>query len=470
MNVLLFNTMSRSKELFRPDHSGPVKVYTCGPTVYNYAHVGNMRAYLFADTLVRTLRLVGYDVRHVMNITDVGHLVSDADEGEDKMALGAAREGLTAWEIAEKYTSAFFEHSRMLNILRPDIVSKATDHIRQQIEMISDLEKQGYTYSTSDGIYFDTSLVTDYGRLARLDVAGLKAGARVDVSEKRNKTDFALWKYAKPGERRQMEWSSPWGVGFPGWHIECSAMAIHYLGPMIDIHTGGIDHIPIHHTNEIAQSETATGVRPFVKYWMHSEFLELVDEERMAKSRGNIVTIETLKNEGFDPLAFRFLCLKAHYRSRLRFSRDILRSAEAGYRRLKDSVLSLQAAATAGPRPDVERYEKYSDAIAGALYDDLSTPVALVWLQRTIEDDHLSAADRLSIVDRFDLIFGLGLSNRTTKEEDAGLRAQALALLDQRRLARRDKQWSRADELRRGIEQLGYAVQDTGEDSKIRKV
>src|SRR4030095_9281285 len=292
MDIIFFNSLGREKQVFVPITPGKAGMYTCGFTVYDYPHIGNMRTYLFEDFLRRVLEYNGYAVTHVMNITDVGHLVSDDDEGEDKMEKGSARTGKSVWEIAQYFTGVFKQDAKLLNILPPSKYTPATAYIKEQIDMIKCLEDKGYTYNTADGVYFDTSKLKDYGKLAMLDVEGLEEGKRIEFSsEKRNKTDFALWKFSPKGEKRQMEWESPWGVGFPGWHIECSAMAIQFLGEQFEIHTGGIDHIPIHHTNEIAQAEGATGKHPFVKYWVHHNFLR-VDGEKMSKSLGNFYTLD----------------------------------------------------------------------------------------------------------------------------------------------------------------------------------
>jgi cysteinyl-tRNA synthetase len=296
----LYKTMDREKKLFNPIAPSTVSLYTCGPTVYNYAHIGNLRTYVFEDVLKRVLQYNGYQVNHVMNITDVGHLTDDADSGIDKMEKGAAREGKSAWDIAKFYTEAYQHDLANLNIEPPTTWCKATDHIPEQIALIQKLEHKGFTYRTPDGIYFDTAKLPDYGKLAKLDLKHLQAGTRVDIGEKKNPTDFALWKFSDYDTKRQMEWDSPWGIGFPGWHIECSAMATKYLGQPFDIHCGGIDHIPVHHTNEIAQSEVAEG-KPLANYWLHGEFL-LIDNDKMAKSGENFITLQTIKDKGINPL------------------------------------------------------------------------------------------------------------------------------------------------------------------------
>ena len=333
MSLQLYDTYTRELREFQPLHPPEVGLYTCGPTVYDYAHIGNLRTYISEDILVRVLRFNGHAVKRVMNITDVGHLVSDADTGEDKMEKGSRRTGKSAWEIAEFYTQAFKEDLQRLNILEPTIWCRATDHIPEQIAFIQCIEAKGYTYRTSDGIYFDTSRLPDYGYLARLDVEGLQAGMRVDMGEKRNVTDFALWKLSPPGQQRQMEWDSPWGKGFPGWHIECSAMSAKYLGTFFDIHCGGEDHISVHHPNEIAQTQACHGTR-LANFWMHYYFLQL-DDAKMAKSAGTFLRMQTLLDRGYDPLAYRFFCLSAHYRAKLNITWEGLDGAATALNRLR---------------------------------------------------------------------------------------------------------------------------------------
>jgi len=318
MTLRLYDTYTRSLRDFQPLQAPAVGLYSCGPTVYDYAHLGNLRTYIFVDLLRRALLFDGYAVKHVMNITDVGHLVSDADTGEDKMETGQRRTGQSAWDIAEQYTQAFQDDLERLNVLEPTIWCRATDHIADQIALIERIAARGFAYRTSDGLYFDTSRLPDYGHLARLDVAGLQAGARVDAGEKRNVTDFALWKFSPADRQRYMEWDSPWGKGFPGWHIECSAMSAKYLGPFFDIHCGGEDHISVHHTNEIAQTQACYGTR-LANFWLHGYFLQM-DEARMSKSAGGFVRLQTLLDRGYDPLTYRFFCLSAHYRARLSFA------------------------------------------------------------------------------------------------------------------------------------------------------
>ncbi|TCQ99161.1 cysteinyl-tRNA synthetase [Neorhizobium sp. JUb45] len=469
--IYLFNTMSRSTEPFVSMSEDRVGVYTCGPTVYNNAHLGNMRTYIFSDTLVRLLRANEFIVNHVMNITDVGHLTSDADEGEDKMELGAAREGRTAWQIAETYENSFIEQCELLNIVSPNTLCRATEHIPQQIRMVEQLEANGFTYRTEDGIYFDTTLVADYGRLARLDKDGLRSVMRVAAAEKRNKTDFALWKFSRADENRQMEWPSPWGVGFPGWHIECSAMSTFYLGDQFDIHTGGIDHIPVHHSNEIAQSENATGCAPFVRYWMHGNFLQMENDERMAKSKGTFATAFSVVERGMDPLAYRFLCMKSHYRNTMKFSWEILESANVAFRRLKQTIadIQIQANSQTGAVSKSDKGHSYEEKISDAFNNDLGTPAALTLLQSALNDEQLHPNAKLQIVETFDHIAGLKLMEAANMLSYAPFSApseiQELAELRQDARLRRD--WKTADELRSRLSEEGYIVEDTPEGFKL---
>ena len=339
MDLYLYNSLMRRKQQFKPVKPGAVGLYTCGPTVYNYAHIGNLRTYIFEDILKRVLVYNGYAVKHVMNITDVGHLTGDRDMGEDKMEAGAAREGKSAWDIAEFYTQSFKKDIAHLNILPPDVWVKATDTIPEQIALIETLEEKGYTYRTSDGIYFDTAKFKDYTKLSHQDLEALKEGARVERNpEKRNATDFALWKFSPQGLKRQMEWESPWGVGFPGWHLECSAMSMKFLGEQLDIHCGGTDHIDVHHTNEIAQSEAATG-KPFFNFWMHGAFLIIQGGKKMAKSEGNFLTLENafLKND-INPLVYRFASFLTHYRKPMEYSAESIEAARNGLLHLQNQV------------------------------------------------------------------------------------------------------------------------------------
>ncbi len=457
MALTLYNTLTRQTELFAALKKGHVGLYTCGPTVYNYVHIGNLRTYVFEDILKRVLTLNGFDVNHVMNITDVGHLTSDGDTGEDKMEKGSARENKSAWDIAAEYTIAFEHDIAELNILPPSVWCKATDHIKEQIALIKKLEKKEFTYRTKDGIYFDTSKLSDYGKLANLQNQELRAGVRVDVGDKKNNTDFALWKFSPPLEKRQMEWDSPWGVGFPGWHIECSAMATKYLGQPFDIHCGGIDHVPVHHTNEIAQSEAAAG-KPLANYWLHGEFL-LINNDKMAKSGENFLTISVLKEKGIKPLSYRYFLLQSHYRRQLNFSFEALTAAERGLEHFYKSAAALPE----GKASDIFRKE-----FLEKINDDLDMPGALAFVWEQIKAKAITQADILWA----DQVFGLQIKEWLAHhkiEQSAALPIEVRALIDERNQARADKNWQRSDELRQALEAIGYVVKDTKDGTSVSR-
>ena len=454
----VYNTLTRKKELFKPLHGKKVGMYTCGLTVYDYAHIGNLRTYIFEDILKRVLLVNNYIVKHVMNITDVGHLTSDADTGEDKLEKGSRREGKSAWEIAEFYTKEFKKDIARLNILEPSVWCKATGHIKEQVELIKKLEKKGFTYLTEDGVYFDSTKLKEYGRLAHLDIEGLQAGMRIDVRGKKHKTDFALWKFSPKNEKRQMEWESPWGIGFPGWHIECSAMAMKYLGESFDIHCGGIDHVPVHHTNEIAQAEAATG-KKFVKYWLHGEFLTLKDE-KISKSKGNSITLESLERDGFNPLAYRYLCLGTHYRKQLAFSVEALKNAESGFNGLKERVAGLLEISHG--KGDAGEYEK---RFLDAVNDDLNTPKGLAVLWGLLKDESVDSRKKYDAVLNFDKVLGLGLGE--IKKEK--ITKEITKLAEERMRARDNKDWKRSDELRGELANKGWIVEDIGAGYRVRK-
>ncbi|GMU70797.1 MAG: cysteine--tRNA ligase [Burkholderiales bacterium] len=464
--LALYDTWERRVRPFEPlAASGPVGLYTCGPTVYDYQHIGNYRTFLFEDVLKRVLTWNGHDVNHVMNVTDVGHLVSDADEGEDKIEKGARRTGKTAWEVAAYYTEAFLADTKRLNLLPPTVLCRATDHVAEQIAFVAEIEKNGFAYVTSDGVYFDTAKLDDYGYLARLDVAGLEAGHRVDLGEKRHATDFALWKFSPPGEARQMEWDSPWGRGFPGWHIECSAMAQKYLGDYFDIHCGGEDHIPVHHTNEIAQTEGRLASRPEVprdrrrlaNFWMHGYFL-LANDAKMAKSAGGFLRLATLDERGVDPLAYRYLCLTAHYRSQLNFSWEALDAAATGLDRMRHGFHALPSADAS---PDAASLERFGDEIN----DDLNLPRALALAWEVLRGDLAPVVKRATLA-RFDDVFGLGLAAWTPKSVDAPADVKMLA--EARLAARRNKAWAEADRLRAALHASGWEMEDRADGYALR--
>lgn len=467
MNKLyLYNTASRAKEVFEPAND-PVGMYCCGPTVYNYAHIGNLRTYIFEDVLKRTLLALGYKVKHVMNITDVGHLTSDEDTGEDKMEKGAAREGKSVWDIAAIFTERFKENIADLNVLSPDIWPKATDHISQMIDMVNQLEKRGFTYRTSDGIYFDTSAFPSYCDFAQLDPEGLRAGERVDMGEKRSITDFALWKFSPSNVKRQMEWDSPWGKGFPGWHIECSAMSLAYLPQPIDIHCGGSDHIRVHHTNEIAQSEAATG-KKFAKYWVHGEFLVL-DKGKMAKSGGNFITLDSIKEANIPALAYRLFCYSAHYRSPLTFSWEGLEAAAHSLSNLKSSVASIPLSENV---PDENQVLKVMDDFYGAVCDDLNMPRAMAALWGIIRNNDIGPDVKRECIKRADRILALDLlkieknvvldlMNQASKTDvPSDFPVDLIEKIGIRTRARAQKDYKTADKIRNELTEAGVTIKD----------
>jgi cysteinyl-tRNA synthetase len=452
----LYDTYTRSLRVFDPLNPPEVGLYTCGPTVYDYAHIGNLRTYIFEDILRRVLEFNGYRVKHVMNITDVGHLVSDADTGEDKMEKGSRRTGKSAWDIARLYTDAFRSDMVSLNILEPTIWCRATDHIQEQIDLVRCIEENGYTYRTSDGIYFDTSKQPDYGYMARLDIEGLQAGARIDMGEKRNSTDFAIWKFSPPGQKRQMEWDSPWGVGFPGWHIECSAMSAKYLGSFFDIHCGGEDHINVHHTNEIAQTEACYGTR-LANFWMHGHFLQLEEGTRMAKSSGGFLRIQSLIDEGYDPLAYRLFCLNAHYRAKLTFNWESMDAAAKSLERLRTAIYEW------GEPGSVD--EDFVERFVEQVNDDLNMPRAMALTWDLVKSDLQPAVKKATIL-VLDQVLGLRLGEWQPPEVEIPSEIQDLA--QQRQKARQEKRWADADALRDLITAAGYVVEDTSEGPRIK--
>ncbi|MFT5208370.1 MAG: cysteinyl-tRNA synthetase [Flavobacterium sp.] len=451
----LFDTYERKIRKFEPLVPGKVGLYCCGPTVYDYAHIGNLRTYIFEDILVRTLKFNAYDVNYVMNITDVGHLASDADSGEDKMELGSKRSGMTAWQMADHYTDAFQLDLRRLNIVEPDTWCRATDHIKEQIAFIQDLEDKGYTYRTSDGMYFNSQKLNNYGFLARLDIKGLIAGARVE-NERRHVTDFALWKFSPKHEQRQMEWESPWGIGFPGWHIECSAMSAKYLGDLFDIHCGGEDHIPIHHTNEIAQTEASKGTR-LANYWMHGYFLQL-DNSKMSKSSGDFLRLQVIVDKDIDPLIYRYFCLTAHYRTQMSFSWESLEASGVALQRL------YQASYDWGEPGKV--LPEYLGRFTAYVNDDLNMPRALAVIWEMVRSDEVAADKKASLL-AFDEILGLDIA--TWKPEVVEIPVEVLTLAEARQQARNDKKWALSDEIRDQITAKGYLVEDTREGPKVKK-
>lgn len=475
----IYNYLSRNVEIVRPLKEGRVGLYACGPTVYNYVHIGNLRAYIFEDILRRALELSGLRVTHIMNITDVGHLTSDADTGEDKLAQAAKRERKTAWDVARFYEEAFKRDLKKLNIVKPNQWTRATEHIKEQIALIRTLEKKGYTYEVpGDGVYFDTSKLKDYGKLTPSRLEGIKAGARVEVVKgKHNATDFALWKLSPAGSARDMEWKSPWGVGFPGWHIECSAMSMKYLGPSFDMHAGGVDHIPIHHTNEIAQSEAATG-KPFVKYFVEGEFL-LVDGHKMSKSLGNFYTLSDIEAKGFDPLDFRFLILQAHYRSILNFTWQALEAASDGRKTLiafQERLKDYRAARIEAGKVNWARMaEQFKKKFKEMIQSDLDTPGALALVFEFIRMINPMLETRI-IPQEGKKAFEAALAFVNSvlavlppkKAKSAPLPEEIKTLLEKREKLREAKKFTEADAIRNKIQELGYTMEDTAGKTRVK--
>ncbi|MBS3072749.1 cysteine--tRNA ligase [Candidatus Pacearchaeota archaeon] len=451
--IKLYNTLTRKKQKFTAIKKSHASIYSCGPTVYWYQHIGNLRSYIFSDILKRTLLFNGYNIKHIINITDVGHLTSDADTGEDKMEAAAKKEHKTAHQIAEHYFSVFENDLKKLNIILPDIWPKASEHIKEQIKLIKILENKGYTYKTNDGIYFDTSKFKNYGKLARLNIKGLQAGKRVSFGDKKNKTDFALWKFSENPGLRQQEWDSPWGIGYPGWHIECSAMSMKYLGNRFDIHTGGEDHISVHHTNEIAQSECATG-KAFVNYWIHGAFLTFKGE-KVSKSKGGLYTLSELEKLGFNALDYRYFCLSASYRKQLDFTIEKLKSAKNSYERLKNISQTLE--------DDGSENKKYLNDFTNAINDDLNTVKALQILWNLLRDK--KANGKWQSVKKMDEVLALNLLIK----DHIKIPDEINKLADKREQARKNKDWKMADQLRDKINQAGFQINDTDKGPVLKK-
>lgn len=463
MELKLYNTLTRQKTEFKPLEGKEVKIYTCGPTVYSFAHIGNFRAYVFMDTLRRVLKYNGYTLKHVMNITDVGHLESDADEGEDKMEKAARKENKNPYEIAAFYTDIFFRDMGRLNIEKPEIIAKATEHIEEMLEFVKKLIENGYAYETSKGIYFDISKLNKYPVLSNRKLDDQIAGARVDIdTEKRNPYDFALW--IKAPETHIMKWESPWGLSYPGWHIECSAMGRKYLGDEFDIHTGGVDHIPTHHENEIAQSKGCTGKVP-AKRWMHVEFLQ-VDGGKMSKSLGNTYTLDQLQEKGIEPLAYKLFCYTAHYRTKLNFTFAGAEASEKSLNRLRQSYLKHEES---NNEVDDKIIEEYLNRFVEAINDDLNMPFAMGIVWEVARND-IKSNKFAKLLLEFDKVLGLDLTNSKKyleKEEKQEIPEEIQKLLEERKTARENKNWAESDRIRDLIKEKGYTVKDTKEGQII---
>lgn len=469
----LYNTLTHSFEIFTSIQPLRVGIYSCGPTVYDYQHIGHMRRYVGDDILMQVLRLNGYQVKHAMNITDVGHLVSDADEGEDKMEKGARKHGLSVWDIAKKFEQQFKDSCSALGISLPKDLMHATDYIPEQIALIKLLEEKGYTYRIEDGIYFDTAKFPDYFQLSRQNPDELKAGARVEfVQGKKNVADFALWKFSpstSSGQKREMEWESPWGVGFPGWHIECSAMSMKALGATLDIHTGGIDHINIHHTNEIAQSEAATGQK-FVNYWVHHNFL-LVNGEKMSKSLENFYTVQDVIDKGFDPLALRYLYLQTHYRQEMNFTWESLKAAQRALQRLRGEISNEgKESSKAAKGQSGKEGSEFDQRFLDALNEDLNTPKALAVVWELVKAE-IPAEKKIASLRKMDEVLGLELfKTQDIRRKTQEIPDEILKLVKEREDLRKKGEYEKADELRERITTMGFAVKDLKEGSEVEKI
>ena len=458
MKIYLNNSLTKKKEEFKPIKKGKLGLYTCGPTVYGYPHIGNLRAYLVWDILKRFLVSQGLKVTHIMNATDVGHLSSDADSGEDKLEKAAKKEGKNAWEIAKFFIEVFKGNLKDLNILEPSKFVRATDTIKEQIKFVQILEEKGFLYKTSDGLYFDTSKLANYGQLANIQNIDLQEGARVEKNpEKKNITDFAVWKFSPKDSKRDMEWDSPWGMGFPGWHLECSVMSRMYLGDTFDIHTGGIDHLPIHHPNEMAQSEAVTG-KLQANYWLHNEFIRFKDA-KMSKSAGTFITLDDLKEKSFSPLALRYFVLQTHYRKGMNFSWEAMKSTKAGL----ENIVREIAFYDKPKKISIELVEKFNQAMA----DDLNTAQGLAILQETLDLD-LPTATKLATIYKMDEVLGLDLAN--LRKRALQMPISAKKLLEQRSEARNNKDWTKADDLRDQLQEMGEEVLDTVDGQKAVKI
>ncbi|MDD2519023.1 MAG: cysteine--tRNA ligase [Bacilli bacterium] len=455
----LYNTLSKTIEEFTPYNENEVTMYTCGPTVYHYAHIGNLRTYIFEDILEKSLEYMGYNVKRVMNITDVGHMTSDADSGEDKMQKGAARENKTVWEIADYYTNAFFNDAAKLNIRKPLIIEKASDLIDDYIRIIEKLLKDGYAYISNNNVYFDISKIEDYYRLSGKNSNDLLVGARDDVELdefKRNPYDFGLWFTVSKFENQAMQWDSPWGVGYPGWHIECSGIAIKHLGEYLDIHCGGIDNIFPHHTNEIAQSEAFLGHK-WCKYWLHGEHLN-EESGKMSKSKGEFLTVSLLEEKKYDPLAYRYFCLQSHYRNQLVFSYESLDIAANGYKKLVNRVNQIKNSPSGELEED--KLNEYQNLFKKALQNDLNTSSALTVLYDVIKDELLNNNTKLYLIASFDSVLSLDLLKEKEVEIDSKLLSYIEEKIEERNLAKKEKNYELADKIREELKEKGIIIED----------
>ncbi len=459
MQLRFYNTLTRKKEDFVPVKPHQAGIYSCGPTVYKYAHIGNLRAYVFMDELRRVLEYNGYKVKSVMNITDVGHLVSDADDGEDKMSKSAHETGKTPLEIASFYTDQFMKDIDALNIKRPTVCPKATDNIPEMIAVVQSLLDKGYAYETEDGIYFSVEKFPDYGKLSGINLADQRHGARVEVNSfKRHPVDFALWKKAAPNHLQQ--WDSPWGKGFPGWHIECTAMSKKYLGEVFDIHTGGVDHIPIHHENEIAQAECWLG-HPAVHYWMHSEFM-LIDGGKMSKSLGNTYTISDLVAKGYSPVVFRYFCLNVQYRQKINFTWEAMDAAKAAYNKLCAQLVSHK---NSPARTEKSILDDFHNKFEEAINDDLNIPLAIgvLWTMLKLR----KSCDVYKLALDFDRVFALDFDKVKEEKKEIVIPDNVKQLAETRLQARKAKNWAESDRLREELSALGYSVKDTADGYEL---
>ena len=462
-NISFYNTMSRKIEMLEPLDGQEIKMYCCGPTVYNYAHIGNLRTYIFEDILAKTIRLSGHKLKHVMNITDVGHLTSDADEGQDKMLLAAEREHTEVLKLARRYEKVFFDHTKALGLARPDVVARATEHVQDMISFVKKLEEKGYAYFSNGNVYFDTSKFPEYGKLSKQDRSELKHGARIEQdTNKRNPSDFVLWFTSSKFENQILQWDSPWGRGYPGWHIECSAMAMKYLGEHLDIHCGGIDHIPVHHENEIAQSEAFLG-HEWVHCWMHAEFLQVKDG-KMSKSKGEFLTLDKLVEKGYKPEHYKYFCLMSHYKTPAAFSYDALDGAKNTYESLVDKIDHLKNELnqkTTHSDEEKSREQLYIQKFNRYLFNDLRTPQALAVMWDALRGDVLSVDSKLNFVKYIDQVFGLSLTERINeRQEELIISDEISKIIEERTLARQDKNWKKSDELRDVLTAKGIGIKD----------